>query len=94
MKKIENTKHTRTTRERAIARIVKLTNEIYSIQKQRTTKHKDQTYYRIKAIEHLFDENIGNYYEPILIRSSFNNNFEEYEIRSDKLRTLTIKKYL
>ena len=43
MNDILNIEHTRTTRERAINRIVELTNELYNIQKQHTSKHKDQT---------------------------------------------------
>lgn len=46
----------RTTRERAINRIVELTNE-----------------FGIKDIEHLFDDNIANYYEPMLVRWSFDS---------------------
>lgn len=43
MNDILKIEHTRTTRERAINRIVELTNELYNIQKQHTSKHKDQT---------------------------------------------------
>lgn len=46
----------RTTRERAINRIVELTNE-----------------FGLKDIEHLFDDNIANYYEPMLVRWSFDS---------------------
>lgn len=44
MNDILKIEHTRTTRERAINRIVELTNELYNIQKQHTSKHKDQTF--------------------------------------------------
>ena len=40
MNDILKIEHTRTTREGAI---VELTNELYNIQKQHTSKHKDQT---------------------------------------------------
>lgn len=43
MNDILKIEHTRTTRETAINRIVELTNELYNIQKQHTSKHKDQT---------------------------------------------------
>ena len=45
-------------------------------------------------MEHLFNETIDNYYKPILVRFAFDNNFEEYEIRGDKHKNLTLKEYL
>ena len=94
MNDVLKTKHTSTIRKRAINRIVELTNELYMIQKQHTSKHKDQTYYGIKDIEHLYNGNIYDYYEPMSGRWSFNNNFEEYEIRGDKYKSLSVKEHL
>ena len=45
-------------------------------------------------MEHLFNETIDDYYKPILVRFAFDNNFEEYEIRGDKHKNLTLKEYL
>ena len=36
----------------------------------------------------------GDYYEPILANSSFDGNFELYEIRSDKDKNHTLKEYI
>lgn len=94
MHRMENTKHTKTTRERDIIRLVKITNDLYNKQKQYTSRHHDQTYYGIKDIENLLEDEIDDYYEPILVRSSFDNNFEEYEIRGDKKKNLSIKEYI
>ena len=42
----------------------------------------------------MFHETIDDYYKPILVRFAFDNNFEEYEIRGDKHKNLTLKEYL
>ena len=49
----------------------------------------------MRNIENLFD-NIDDpdYYKPILTKSSFNNNYEYYEIRGDRHKNLPINSYL
>ena len=86
MNDMEDVNYTRTMRERAIRRLVELTNILHNKQKQHTKHHHDQTYYGLKDIQH--------YYEPILVRWAFNKNFEQYEIRGDKNRNLSINEYL
>ena len=40
----------------------------------------DQDYYQIREIENLFDnDNDDDYYKPILVESSFKNNYKYYE---------------
>ena len=47
---------------------------------------------RIKDMEHLFNTiNPNHYYKLFLARISFGNNFEEYEIRGDKDKNLSLK---
>ena len=91
---MENTKYTKASRERAVIRLAELTNDLYYKQKQHSSRHHDQTYFGTKDIEHLYNDKIDYYYEPILIRSSFENNFEEYEMRGDKWKNLSLKEYL
>ena len=88
------TKYTKTTKEKAIARLVELTNNLYYKQKSHHSLHHDKTYFGIKDIEHLYNDKIDYYYEPILLWSSFENSFEEYEIRGDKWKNLSLKEYL
>ena len=89
--KLRNTKLTKTTREKAVTRLVELTNDLYNKQKS----HHDQTYYGIKNLEHLFNTiDPNNYYKPIIVRSSFENNFKEHEIRGDKHKNVMLKEYL
>ena len=42
----------------------------------------------------MYIDEIIDYYKPILARSSFENNYGEYEIRGDKNKNLTLKPYL
>ena len=45
----------------------------------------DLDYYGIKNIENLFDEaREEDYYKPILVKSSFKDNYKYYESRGDK----------
>ena len=48
----------------------------------------------MEDIEHLVDDDIDDYYAPILVRSSFENNFEEYKVRGDKEKNLSLKQYI
>ena len=91
--KLRNTKLTKTTRERAVIRLIELTNGLYNKQKSHHSIHHDQTYYGIKDLEHLFNTiDPNNYYNPILVRSSFENNFKEHEIRGDKHKKFYVKR--
>ena len=92
--RLEDTKLKNTERERAIAYLINLTRDLENKQKYHHSAYHDQNYYGIKDIEHLFNETIDDYYKPILVRFAFDNNFEEYEIRGDKHKNLTLKEYL
>ena len=57
--------------------------------------HDDLNFFGKSELENLFtnnDYNDDNYYKPVLVRSSFEN--ESYEIRGDKDKKLSIKQYL
>ena len=55
----------------------------------------DDDYKGIKDLERLFEEiNDDDYYKPILVKSSFNEGYKEYENRGDKDKTLSIEQYL
>ena len=42
----------------------------------------------------MFNKTIEDYYKPILVRFAFDNNFEEYGIRGDKNKNLTLNEYI
>ena len=90
---LENKKHTKTKKERAIAYLIKLKTTLNKKQKYRHVDHHDQTYYVVEDIEHLVDDDIDDYYAPILVRSSF-EYFEEYKKRGDKEKILSLKQYM
>ena len=90
---LENKKHTKTTKERAIAYLTKLKTTLNKKQKYRHVDHHDQNYYVVEDIEHLVDDDIDDYYAPILVRSSF-EYFEEYKKRGDKEKILSLKQYM
>ena len=57
----------------------------------------DDEYKRIKDLEHLFEEineNDNDYYKPILVKSSFDKGYKEYESGGDKDKTLSVEQYL
>ena len=47
----------------------------------------------MRDIEKLFS-NVDDYYKPILVESSFKNNYKYYESRGDKDKKLSVKQYL
>ena len=58
----------------------------------------DLDYYGIKDIENLFGDvdydNDDVCYKPILVKTSFKNNYKYYESRGDKDTKLSVKQYL
>ena len=55
----------------------------------------DPDYYGIRDIENFFgNADDDDYYKPILVNSSFNDNYKYYESRGDKDKKLSIKEYL
>ena len=91
LRRLETTRLTRTQRERATTYLIDLKRELENKQKYHNSDYHDKNYYGIKDIEHLFNETIDDYYKPILVRFAFENNFEEYEIRGDKYKNLSLK---
>ena len=54
-------------------------------------------YFGIRELENLFtndDNDDDNYYKPVLVKSSFKNNYKYYESRGDKDKKLSVKQYL
>ena len=55
----------------------------------------DGEYKGIKDSEHLLEEiDDDDYYKPILVKSSFNEGYKEYESRGDNDKILSIEQYL
>ena len=73
---------------------------VKTLNKKEEYKHHDPDdldYYGTRGIENLFgnvDVDDDNYYKPILVKSSFKNNYKYYESRGDKDKNLSVKQYL
>ena len=68
----------------------KLEERIYKLNKY--YDYDDAKYIGIKDIKDLFDLSTSeDYYKPIIVKSTFNNNYIQYESKGDKI--LTIEEY-
>ena len=75
--------------------LVELAKAFDKKEKNKYHDRDDQDYYRIREIENLFDNyNDDGYYKPILVESSFKNNYKYYECRVDKDKKLSVRQYL
>ena len=71
----------------------KLEERIYKLNKYYV--YDDVKYRGIKDIKDLFDLSISeDYYKPIIVKSTHDNNYIQYESKGDKDKTLTISQYL
>ena len=67
--------------------LAELVNTLNKKEEYKYHDRDDLDYYGIRDIENLFDnnnDNFSDYYKPILIESSFKNNYKYYESRGDK----------
>ena len=75
--------------------LVKLANTLDKKEEHRHRNRDDLDYFGIKELENLFaDIDNDDYYKPVLIKSSFKNNYKQYESREDKDKTLSVRQYL
>ena len=75
--------------------LVKLVKTLNKKEKYQHYDRDDLDYYGINNIENLFGNlDDDDYYKPILIKSSFKDNYKYYESRGDKDKKLSIKQYL
>ena len=75
--------------------LVKLVKTLNKKEKYQHYDRDDLDYYGIKNIENLFGNvDDDDYYKPILIKSSFKDNYKYYESRGDKDKKLSVKQYL
>ena len=75
--------------------LLELVNKLNKKEKYRYHDRDDLDYHGIRDIENLFDNvNDNDYYKPILVKSSFKENYKYYESRGDKDKKLLIDPYL
>ena len=64
--------------------LVKLVETLNKKEEYKYHDRDDLDFYGIRDIENLFDnDNVNDYYKPILANSSFKNNYNYYESRGD-----------
>ena len=84
-------------KEKVYDHLVELVNIPNKKEEYKYRDRDDLDYYGIRDIENLFDndnDNDDDYYKPILVESSFKNNYKYYESRGDKDKKLSVKQYL
>ena len=82
-------------KEKIYDNLVEIVNKLNKKEKYRYHDRDDLDYHGIRDIENLFDNvNDNDYYKPILVKSSFKNNYKYYESRGDKDKKLSVKQYL
>ena len=91
---IENKKNlSEKEKEEIYDHLVKLVKTLDKKEKYQYQDRDDLDYYGITDIEDFLD-NVDDYYKPILIKSSFKDNYKYYESRGDKDKKLSVKQYL
>ena len=82
-------------KERIYGNLVEIVNKLNKKEKYRYHGRDDLDYHGIRDIENSFDNvNDNDYYKPILVKSSFKENYKYYESRGDKDKKLSVKQYL
>ena len=72
--------------------LVKLVRTLDKKEKFKYHDCNDLDYHGLRNIENLFDSvNDIDYYKPMLVKSSFKENYKYYEIRGDKEKKLSIE---
>ena len=77
--------------------LVKLVKTLDKKEEYKYDHRDDLDYYGIRDIENLFDnnnDNDDNYYKPVLVKTSFKDDYKYYENRGDKDKKLSVKQYL
>ena len=75
--------------------LLELVNKLNKKEKYRYHDRDDLDYHGIRDIENVFDNIDDNdYYKPILVKNSFDENYKYYESRGDKDKKLLIEQYL
>ena len=84
-------------KNRVIKQLKKQLKKLIDSKKSEYLDYDDEEYKGIRDLEYLFEdvnENNDDYYKPILVKSSFNENYKKYESRGDKDKKLSVEQYL
>ena len=93
---IENKKNlSDKAKEKIDVNLLELVNKLNKKEKYRYHDCDNLDYHGIRDIENLFNaDNNDEYYKPILVESSFKENYKYYKSRGDKDKQLSMEQYL
>ena len=75
--------------------LVKLVRSLDKKEQYKSHNRDDLYYHGIRDIENLYgDNNDNDHYKPILVKSSYKNNYKYYESRGHKNKQLSVNQYL
>ena len=99
LKKVNNTDKNRRLRkrqkERLLRKLIEQNNELVKKEQFVQNRYDDLEYQGISDIKPIYYFSIINeYYNPELIESSFDHNYERYHINGDKNKELSLNDYL
>ena len=81
--------------EKKYDNLVELVNKLNKKEKYKYHDRDDLDYHGIRDMENLFDDvDNDDYYKPILVKSSFKENYKYDDCRGDKDKKLSVKQYL
>ena len=83
----------KTQKERYLKYLIELVNFLDKKEKYMHKDYDNINYLGIRDAENLFIST-DDYYKPVLVKSSFNGNYEYYESRGDKDKKLSARQYL
>ena len=82
-------------KEKNYDNLVELVNTLIKKEKYKYHDRNDLDYHGIGDMENLFDDvDNDDYYTPILVKGSFDENHKYYESRGDKDKKLSVTQYL
>ena len=82
-------------KEKIYNNLFELVNKLNKKEKYKYHGCDDLDYHGIRDMENLFDDiDNDDYYKPMLVKSSFKENYKYYESRCDKDKKLLVKLYL
>ena len=86
------TKITRSEKNKILKELNNISTDLKFKRKDMISDYRDDNYANIDDIEYIFGD-VDNYYQPILASSLFNNGYERYHFRGDRMGNLSVITY-
>ena len=86
------TRINRSDKNKLLKELNSISSDLKFVQKHMISDYRDENYANIDDIEYIFGD-IDNYYAPILTSSLFNEGYQRYHFRGDKMCNKSVKSY-